>query len=71
MKFTLYWLRRIEPADIDISWDGLDMTRRDRTQIDLWRLPLLRHTNRGLALDRFADLTRRGDVAFKGSLKRP
>src|SRR6516225_2287759 len=48
-----------------------DMPRRDRAQIDLWRLPLLRHANRGLALDRFADLTRRGDVAFKGSLKRP
>src|SRR5215472_10563645 len=45
------------------------MTRGDRTQIDLWRFPLLRHTNRGLALDRFADLARRGDVA--GSLKRP
>ena len=40
--------------------------------MDLWRLPhLLRHANRGLALDRVADLTRRGDVAFKGSLKRP
>src|SRR6516164_7874698 len=48
------------------------MPRRDRAQIDLWRLPhLLRHANRGLALDRFTDLTRRGDVAFKGSLKRP
>src|SRR6516162_5974946 len=48
-----------------------DMPRRDRAQIDLRRLPLLRHANRGLALDRFADLTRRGDVAFEGSLKRP
>ena len=48
------------------------MPRRDRAQMDLWRLPhLLRHANRGLALDRVADLTRRGDVAFKGSLKRP
>src|SRR5215469_167046 len=48
-----------------------DMPRRDRAQVDLWRLPLLRHPNRGLALDRLADLARRGDVAFKGSLKRP
>src|SRR6516164_6935090 len=48
-----------------------DMPRRDRAQVNLWRLPLLRHANRGLALDRFADLTRRGDVAIKGSLKRP
>src|SRR6516225_4702050 len=49
-----------------------DMPRRDRAQIELRRLPhLLRHANRGLALDRFADLARRGDVAFKGGLKRP
>src|SRR6516225_4852520 len=48
-----------------------DMARRDRAQIELWRFPLLRHANRGLALDRFADLTRGGDVAFKGNLKRP
>src|SRR6516165_1569156 len=48
-----------------------DMPSRNRAQIDLRRFPLLRHANRGLALDRFADLTRRGDVAVKGSLKRP
>src|SRR6516162_3470681 len=53
---------------VGANWD---MPRRDRAQIELWRFPLLRHTNRGLALDRFADLARRGDVAFKGSLKRP
>ena len=47
------------------------MTIRDRAQIELRRLPLLRHANRGLALDRFADLTHGGDVAFKGGLKRP
>src|SRR6516164_10141484 len=49
-----------------------DMPRRDRAQIELRRLPhLLRHANRGLALDRFADLARRVDVALKGGLKRP
>jgi hypothetical protein len=35
-----------------------DMPRRDRAQVELRRLPLLRNANRGLALDRFADLTR-------------
>jgi len=42
------------------------MPRRDLAQIELRRLPLLRHANRGLALDRFADLARRGDIAFNG-----
>src|SRR6516164_11092135 len=52
-------------------WADWDMPRRDRAQIELRRIPVLRHANGGLALDRFADLTRRGNVAFKGSLKRP
>jgi len=47
------------------------MPRDDAAQIELWRLPLLSHANRSLALDRFSDLTRRNDVAVKGSLKRP
>ena len=71
MEFPLYRLRHVEAADADIVGADWDMQRRDRAQIDLWPFPLLGHTNRGLALNRLADLTRRGDVAFKGSLKRP
>ena len=58
---------RVE-LSVGADWD---MTIRDRAQIELRRLPLLRHANRGLALDRFADLTHGGDVAFKGGVKRP
>src|SRR5215467_14416081 len=47
------------------------MPRDDLVESELWRLPLLPHADRGLALDRFPDLTRRNDVAVKGSLKRP
>ena len=44
--------------------------RRHGAHVELRRLPLLRHANRGLALDRFADLARRSDIPFKGGLKR-
>src|SRR6516164_3647915 len=46
-----------------------DMPCRDRAQIDLWRLPLLIRVNRGLALNRFADLTSRARVAVKRRAK--
>ena len=45
------------------------MPRRDRAQIDLWRLPFLLRVNRGLALNRFADLTSRARIAVKRRAK--
>ena len=54
----------VKPADVVSVGADLNMPRRDRAQIDLRRLPhLLRYANRGLALDCFADLACRSDVA--------
>lgn len=55
-------------TDISVGADW-DMPRGDRAQIDLGRLPLLLHTNRGLPLDRFADLASRTRVAGKRRAK--
>ena len=65
MELPLDRLRRVEaPMSISVGADW-DMPRRDRAQIELRRLPLLLCVDRGLALDRFADLTSRARVAVK------